>query len=583
MRQRLQNMNTLRNQILAMFLLVMAIVLCFVGLTTYTRVSALIKNNAERQLKQTANEATGRLETLYRQLDMLSSQVMTTAEVQKLLSQHTFGQRASLQQRQSLMQSVSTFQVYSDGIQAFDLYANNYSSMFPLDDTTLSGRIGAAWIQQVDLARGKLVWIGPDPKDSNYFLAVRQVRLIDHWFASGGYLLIRVNRSYFDLGEQGGRQHNELMMLLDRNLSLITSNYEGNSKAVIQMNGQTIMIRGKEYIQVGQKSELTGWKLVILTPISTVLEGITVLRTAIIVSGCVGFLICLLCSFFLSSMITRPILRLIKTMRGSRLGEMRPSPEVQSTVEINELTKTYNQMVEHMNELIQVIYEKELVRSRSELKALQAQINPHFLYNTLEALFWSLQEKEEEELAELVVAMSELFRYTIGSEGTSEWVTFSAELEHIEHYMQLMQLRMGERLTWEIEVAPGCLTVRIPKLIIQPIVENAILHGIGNKKGPGCVSLTIKADTTTASWLVKVKDDGPGMDEETVLKLMHEHDLGGITNAKGNGMAIANVNKRLQLYYKDQSLHGLSIRSNLGEGTEVSFLIPGDESWHEIQ
>ncbi|EFM12384.1 integral membrane sensor signal transduction histidine kinase [Paenibacillus curdlanolyticus YK9] len=583
MRHRLQNMNTLRNQILAMFLLVMAIVLCFVGLTTYTRVSALIKNNAERQLKQTANEATGRLETLYRQLDMLSSQVMTTTEVQQLLLQHTYGQRASLQQRQSLMQSVSTFQVYSDGIQAFDLYANNYSSMFPLDDTTLNGRIGSAWIQQIDLARGKLVWIGQDPKDPNYFLAVRQVRLIDHWFASGGYLLIRVNRSYFDLGVQGDQQRDELMLLLDRNQLLITSNFAGNSKAVVHSNGQTVTIRGKEYIQVDQKSELTGWKLVILTPVSTVLEGITVLRTAIIVSGCVGFLICLLCSFFLSSMITRPILRLIKTMRGSRLGEMRPSPEVQSTVEINELTKTYNQMVEHMNELIQVIYEKELVRSRSELKALQAQINPHFLYNTLEALFWSLQEKEEEELAELVVAMSELFRYTIGSDGMSEWVTFSAELEHIERYMQLMQLRMGDRLSWNIEVAPECLNIRIPKLIIQPIVENAILHGIGNKKGPGCVSLTIQADHETSGWLVQVTDDGPGMDEQTVHSLMNERESAGITNTKGNGMAIDNVNKRLHLYYKDSSLHGLSIRSALGEGTQVSFLIPGDEGWHEIQ
>lgn len=136
-----------------------------------------------------------------------------------------------------------------------------------------------------------------------------------------------------------------------------------------------------------------------------------------------------------------------------------------------------------MNDLIQVIYEKELIRSRTELKALQAQIDPHFLYNTLEALFWALQDKEEEELANLVVAMSDLFRYTIGSEHGSEWVTLREELDHAERYMQLMKLRFGDRLEWSLSAPPDSLELRMPKLLLQPLVENAILHGVGAKKG----------------------------------------------------------------------------------------------------
>ncbi|MBB3112279.1 two-component system sensor histidine kinase YesM [Paenibacillus phyllosphaerae] len=575
MRAWLQNYNTLRNQILAVCLLVMALVLCFVGLVTYNRVSVLITNNAERQLQQTAIEAVGRLETLYRQVDMLSSQVMTTTEVQQLLMQEAKGQPSSLKQRQSLMQSVSTFQVYSDGIHAFDLYTKDYRSLFPLDETTLLTRVGPDPVRLADEAKGRLVWIGDDPRDPSYFLAVRQVRLMDRWFDHGGYLLMRINRGYFDLGGDDTDGRREYMMLYDQKGGLISSNYSAASVKLQADAQQKLTIGGESYIQVRQTSGLTDWQLVILSPVSSLTEGINVLRTAIVVSGVVGFLICLICSFFLSAMITRPILRLIKTMRGARLGELRPTPEMQSTVELNELTKTYNQLVGHMNDLIQVIYEKELVRSRTELKALQAQINPHFLYNTLEALYWALQEKDEEELADLVVAMSELFRYTIGSESQSEWVTVKDELEHIERYMQMMKLRFGDQLAWHIDAPSECLAVRIPKLLIQPLVENAILHGVGNKKGHGAVSLVIQRIGDGDRWLVQVKDDGPGMEQQMVHDLMRSLATGGLTTGKGSGLALANVNKRLQLYYKDEALEGLQITSALGEGTIAQFEIPG--------
>ncbi|MFC4098970.1 sensor histidine kinase [Paenibacillus xanthanilyticus] len=576
MRAWLHNHNTLRNQILAVCLLVMALVLCFVGLVTYNRVSALITNNAERQLQQTAFEATGRLETLYRQVDMLSSQVMTTGDVQQLLLQEARGRQAGFQQRQAVMQSVGTFQVYSDGINAFDLYTDDYRSLFPLDDTTLITRIGPDRVRQADEARGKLVWIGEDPRDPSYFLALRQVRLMDHWFENGGYLLVRINRAYFQLGDENADSRREYMMLFDEREALIASNYEQAEELDLIAAGQRELTLGSEdYIRVDRSSELTGWKLVILSPVSSLTEGINVLRTAIVVSGAVGFLICLVCSFFLSAMITRPILRLIKTMRGARLGELRPSPEMHSTVELNELTKTYNGLVGHMNDLIQVIYEKELVRSRTELKALQAQINPHFLYNTLEALYWALQEKNEEELADLVVAMSELFRYTIGNDNQSEWVSVKEELEHVERYMALMKLRFGEELAWRIDAPEACLSVRMPKLLIQPLVENAILHGAGNKKGAGSVSLVIRPSEDGERWLIQVKDDGPGMDGALVQELMRSLGSGGFSTGKGSGLALANVNKRIQLYYKDDELGGLTIASVPGEGTVVGFEIPG--------
>jgi len=150
-------------------------------------------------------------------------------------------------------------------------------------------------------------------------------------------------------------------------------------------------------------------------------------------------------------------------------GELVTNPDTSSTLEIMELNHTFNQMVENTNYLIQVVYEKEIMRSRTELEALQAQINPHFLYNMLNALYWSLIEKEE--IAENVVAMSDLFRYTISHPKKDDWVTVGEELEQIERYMKLMKMRFGNRLIWRITAEEKILKVKIPKLIIQPLAS----------------------------------------------------------------------------------------------------------------
>lgn len=122
-------------------------------------------------------------------------------------------------------------------------------------------------------------------------------------------------------------------------------------------------------------------------------------------------------------MITKPILNLIKVMRNSKFGTLKPSTVTSATLEIRELNNTYNQMVDRMNELVEVVYQKEILQSRTELKALQSQINPHFLFNTLEAFYWALDEKGEDELAESVIAMSGLFRYVINrGMRTSGWL-----------------------------------------------------------------------------------------------------------------------------------------------------------------
>ena len=568
----LHKWNTLRNQILVVFLVVMAIVLLIVSILTYNQVSTMLKSNAEKQTHQTAVEANGRLESLYKQISTASKLVMTNDNIQRVLTKAYEGQEVSFSERQQLEGIVNIIQANSDGIFSFEMYTSNMSRLLPLDDTSLITRIDQKWIRRANEANGKLVWIGDDPRNSDNILALRRVNLMGSDYANGGYLLISIYRSYLQFANQN--EFNQYSILIDKDLKPILSNYDKSIEPITKNEKPTITLDNQEYIVTKQTSNETEWTLIILTPIKALTEGISVLRTGIIISGIIGFIIFFTSSLFLSTYITKPILKLTKTMQQASAGSLYMNPTVTTINEINELNSTYNQLVKETNHLINMVYQKEITRSRSELKALQAQINPHFLFNTLDALRWSLEDKEEEDLAEFVVSMSELFRYTITKKSDEDWVTIKEEINHIENYMDIIKMRFGDHLQWNLSLPLEWERVKIPKLLIQPLVENAVLHGAGKKVNPCTISVSILPTEDNQYLQILVEDDGPGIPQEKLESIHQALQSGGIQSKTGNGMAISNVHKRLELYYQNHLKKGLTIVSNVNMGTKVSFVIP---------
>lgn len=576
---RFRKMNTLRNQIFLGFLGVMLVIISVSGAFVYDRVSSLLKDNAERHILQTAVQANGRLDALIGQIDSLMEQVANHPTVQQLLLEELDGKTVSFNQRQSLLQIVSSYQAYMPSVGSLELYTADYKLLFPIKDGRLSTRIDGRYIAEANAQKGRLVWIGVDPNDDQSLLAIRQVSLLDRWFSRGGYLMAKIQRSYFQLNDPLSGSGESILLVSDEGQLLGSSEGpETDLLPLLESKEQTVSFLGKEYVQVKQRSEKADWTLLVLTPVSYVTKGISLLRTVLLVSGGIGTLLFLALSFVLSTMITRPIIHLIRAMRKTRLGVLTPNPQPVSTMELRELNNTYNGMIANMNDLIRVVYEKEVLQSRTELKALQAQINPHFLFNTLEAFNWSLEEKGEEELAGLVVVMSRLFRYIIGSPNMDEWVTVGEELEQVRRYLQIMEMRMGERLTWIIALEPQEAAVPVPKLLIQPIVENAILHGVESRVGSGTVRIMV-APSGRPGWVrFTVSDNGPGMDAETLSALRSTLEGGPSISSKGTGVGLVNVQRRLKLYYgrTDAAHEGLVIGSELSVGTFVTFEIPNN-------
>lgn len=272
-------------------------------------------------------------------------------------------------------------------------------------------------------------------------------------------------------------------------------------------------------------------------------------------------------SMIMSSYIVRPIARLSESMNEFRQGDFQQQTQVYSRDEIGLLTENFNRMVGDIKTLIDQNYVIALKEKEIELNALQAQINPHFLYNVLDSLYWQAVGSGNEELGEDILALSQLFRLLL-SQGRSQ-VRVEKEIELITCYLQIQKMRFAKRLEYEIQVDEEILNCTISKLMIQPFVENAIVHGLETVDKPGLVTVKGKEDGNYL--LFTIEDNGIGMEQEEADKLLMAESEQYAGSRIGH-YAIHNIRERLQLRYGDDFV--LKIYSERNKGTKVVIRIP---------
>lgn len=334
---------------------------------------------------------------------------------------------------------------------------------------------------------------------------------------------------------------------------------------VLQIENGTFMSGegGNRKMYTVQESDF-GWKIVGVSYVSELVGNQNKMRLSIIVLGLVCIVIAIIISLFVSQRVSQPIKQLQGYMKEVEKGNFDIQVPVPTTIEIGRLARAFNMMVGRIKELMsQVVRDQELKR-RSEINALQAQINPHFLYNTLDSIIWMAESKKSQEVVLMTSALAKLFRASI-SKG-EELVTIETELEHITNYLKIQKMRYKNKLDYRIETDESVSQYKTIKLILQPIVENAIYHGIKMKRGPGLI--TIYSEETATDVLLIVEDNGNGMEEEKLAKLLTQQYEG----EAGKGVGVGNVHGRLKLYFGAQ--YGLSYTSKPGEGTTVTIRLP---------
>jgi two-component system sensor histidine kinase YesM len=237
--------------------------------------------------------------------------------------------------------------------------------------------------------------------------------------------------------------------------------------------------------------------------------------------------------------------------------------------EITELGMSFNIMIGKIRELLDAKLKEQEDLKKAELRALQAQINPHFLYNTLDTIIWMAEAQKTGQVIEIVSALSSFFRLSL-SKGR-DWITIEEELERTRSYLTIQKMRYRDILDFKIEADEEVLANTILKLILQPLVENALYHGIKNKRGGGMIIVRARQNNENEV-LLEVEDNGIGLTPEKLEQLLAElNDDSGEMKLE-SGFAIGNVNKRIRLYYGRQ--YGLSLRSEYNTGTCAILVIP---------
>lgn len=268
-----------------------------------------------------------------------------------------------------------------------------------------------------------------------------------------------------------------------------------------------------------------------------------------------------------SNIISRPLVKLCGAMEKFGEGDFGQQMEITSEDEVGQVAAGFNRMVKDIEQLTTQNYVMVLKERESELAVLQAQINPHFLYNALDSIYWQALGVDDEEAAESIYQLSQLFRLVLGQ--GEKMVTVEMELELSKRYLEIQRLRFQQQVEFRLEVEPEILSEKIPKLILQPFVENAVVHGM--QKEEVCV-ITVSGTGLDEGMEFRISDTGIGMTEEQLNQLWEEETDKAFTGQRIGRYAIKNVRERLELKYGEG--FRLEIRSREGEGTEVLLLLP---------
>lgn len=326
---------------------------------------------------------------------------------------------------------------------------------------------------------------------------------------------------------------------------------------------QAFMRRDRENkIYAKNHSPVTGWSAVGVVNTDELLANrVSIIRFYFYLAA-VSLVVASFIAVIISTTITKPIKALENTMHRVEEGDLTVQSDIALENEIGHLGNTFNVMVKRIKRLMDSAVANEEEKRKSEIRALQAQINPHFLYNTLDAIIWMSAAGKNEEVVEMTSALAELFRTSI-NKGDS-LVSLANEIENIKSYLTIQKMRYGDKLAYEVRIPEDLRGWLTPKLILQPIVENAVYHGI--KLSPEGGTITIGARRTQKLLILTVEDSGVGMTEEQTARLFEPKEN------SDRGIGIINVNDRIRLTFGGE--YGLHYYSGVGKGTRVEIWLP---------
>lgn len=409
----------------------------------------------------------------------------------------------------------------------------------------------------------------------------RAVELTNNGISTLGVLLVDMNYSSIEqlLTKANTDNSSEYVYLMDGNGEIIyhpkqnliyTHLYEENNHAAIAYTDGTRRekFKGEDRLITVKTVSYTGWKIVSVVPMDSLSMGMADMKLFFVLLVSILMFATIVLNLSISARIAQPLKKLNESVKEWESGNMSPDIYIGGSQEVVHLGKTLRSTVEQLRQLMDdIVYEQEEKR-KSELDALQSQINPHFLYNTLDSIVWMIEGEKYEEAVFMITQLASLFRISLSKGNTI--ISIEDEMKHAKNYMNIQKIRYKNVFEISFDIDEEVLSYCTVKLIVQPLLENAIYYGVEGMDGDG--EINVRGYRNGEDIYIEVQDNGLGMPEHMVKQLLTENNR---VRKHGSGVGIINVHKRIQLRFGKE--YGLEIESELDEGTTVRIHLPAIE------
>lgn len=578
-------MKSIKSKIMIAFIIINITLTSFFSYFAYWVASSIIEKNFIALTDRTISDSLNRIDMFLEKIDKYSLNLILGSEMEKIL---TKGYGENINYPRLFAEQVQNLTVIEGDLLAIhyfgvdgDVYHYPFtSSINSIRDLNREGLIDAYRIED-----SRIHWSGIYPQ--TYYLSDSQqslkifsgIRSFKDSFQPGikGILLMDVEEDkLYEFIKNISLGKNGQIYIINKEGVIMTSSEREKTSAKIEQPVFDIVntgdagysyidINGLKNVLIYDTSGRNGWKVAATIPLKDVLYQTGSIKMMAIVVGIVVIALSSTISFLISTKITKPIREMTKLVKVVAKGNLDVKYEARTNDELKDLSDGFNYMTSSLKELIGKVYIEEIQLKQAQLENLNAKINPHFLYNTLDTIYWMLVIAEQNEISNLVVALSDMLRYSISKSG--DQVTVREELKQIDNYLYIQKTRFKDRLDVEYEVEEAANDCYIMKLLIQPIVENAIKHGLEFQSQKGLI--IIKAYEKEEEIIIQIIDNGKGMSEREVKHLLNRADTSSL---KKPGIGLNNVNERIKMFYGAK--YGITVESKLGEGTCVNINVP---------
>jgi len=585
----------IRQKLLFTFLFVIIVPLTSLTLVIYKISSDIAWKNMQTISEMGLGQAASDFKRKMENMSNAASSLVYNNQVQEILTQESDGTHNydQIQYKDKLVGMIKGLENNEQGIYKVRMFvpdklffSKENTSIFSME-TTEFNRDYADMIKKQDNAFWKMPYDKQYEFNTQKINVISSINIIKNYSALNGHFgaiigAVYVDSKVADLQEflqNYTLELGDIFAVVNGNGELVVSSLKTLTETDIKtikdlslvkyqdIKGKRSVFQGEPMLFNSKSLGESNWKMISVVPMNKITKNSVILRNYSLLTLLALSFVAYGIAIYVSMHLTHRITELLKKMKKAQQGDLDQKVTVEGTDEIAEIKINFNRMLDSMKELMEERYKMGIEIKHAELRALQAQINPHFLYNTLELINWKASTYEVGEVDELIKLLAKFYKLSL-SQGR-DVISISDEIEHVKTYLEIQNRRFMNGIKFTVEAPEEILKYSIPKLILQPIIENALLHGI-LEKPESCGEIILTGEIKSGIIHIFVKDDGVGISQEGIDRLMSKD----IKNP-ASGYGIRNVRDRIRLFYGER--YGVEYQSQIGIGTVVHITFPATD------